>query len=148
MRAWPSFAPFYKQRRKSGFCVKSANCKIMTLYSVFQTERRLDRGHLGATSGARAALPRSRWSALGNLLVAVLVWSPELIIGFCACSVSPSSQQGLCRLKKKMNQGIEWDSGDPRPSALGLGGPLQPAAGGGRAAQRLQRWLYRAAWRP
>lgn len=29
-----------------------------------------------------------------------------------------------------MNQGIEWDSGDPRPSALGLGGPLQPQRAG------------------
>lgn len=106
-------------------------------------------GHVwGAGCPAATSVSRSRWSALGNLLVAVLVWSPELIIGFCACSVSPSSQQGLCRLKKKMNQGIEWDSGDPRPSALGLGGPLQPAAGGGPAAQRLQRWLYRAAWHP
>lgn len=95
------------------------NCKILTLNSVFQTERRLNRGHLAATSGARAALSPPLCSGVGGLHWVTCGYArlvPRINYGFCACLVSPSSRQELRRLKK-MNQGIELDSRDLRPSA-------------------------------
>lgn len=63
----------------------------------------------------------------------------NLIIGFYAFLVLPTRQEKPLRGQGEVgrDQGIELGSRDPRPSALGWAGSLQPTAGVGRIL-----WLW------
>lgn len=118
-------------------------CDISQLKNIdfqfsFSASMKADRGHLGphlahrlfhrhlcvAHSVQPSSVWGSRWSALVDLLVATLIQSPELIIGFFAFSVSPPSQQPTMRWGGGRVRGLSWIPGTPGPMCIQV--PFSP----------------------